>query len=76
MMKSDWISYDEEKPPIGTEVLSRNEDWINEDFNKFGIRIGFQNEDENGDFITAQWDNSSDFYETIESFPTHWKFIN
>lgn len=75
-MKSNWISYDEEKPPIGIEVLSRSEDWINEDFNKFGIRIGFQNEDKNRDFITAKWDNSSDLYETIESFPTHWKFIN
>lgn len=72
----DWITYSLIKPPIGVEVLAQSDEWISEDYNKKGIRLGFQNENDNGDFVNAKWNNSSDEYETIEdSKPTRWRFF-
>jgi hypothetical protein len=72
-MKSDWIDYNETKPPIGVEVLAQNNDWIDEDYNEYGIRVGFQNEDEEGYFLTAKWNNYQDCYDTVEEKPKYWK---
>lgn len=48
-----WIKYSEQKPPIVQEVLAYHPDWVNEDFNPKGIRIGFQDlsEGSDGDFV-------------------------
>jgi hypothetical protein len=74
---NNWFDYSVTKPPIGVEVLAQSGNWINEDYNIRGIRIGFQNEDENGPFVSAKWDNSGDIYEDCEEYkPTKWKFIN
>jgi hypothetical protein len=63
---NNWFDYSVTKPPIGVEVLAQSDNWINEDYNIRGIRIGFQNEDENGPFVSAKWDNSGDIYEDCE----------
>lgn len=62
-----WIEFNQEKPPVGIEVLAMSELWIDEDFNKHGVRIGFLNEDENGSFISSKWNNYQDVYTTAES---------
>ena len=76
-----WRSYTDEKPPLGVEVIAQSDNWIIEDYNPEGIRIGFQNasdDEELGEFISAQWDNTHDCYDTItapeygHSFPTKW----
>ena len=36
-----WINYKEQKPPYGVEVLAYHHEWVNEDFNPKGIRVGF-----------------------------------
>ena len=72
-----WFDYSATRPPIGVEVLAQSDNWINEDYNKKGIRIGFQNEDKNGPFVSAKWDNSGDIYKDCEEYkPTKWKFID
>ncbi len=58
-----WKKYREELPPPGVEVLAYHPDWIDEDFNPTGTRIGFQIEDE--DFTSAYWWNYQDCYMTI-----------
>jgi hypothetical protein len=74
---NNWFDYSVTKPPIGVEVLAQSGNWINEDYNIRGIRIGFQNEDENGPFVSAKWDNYGDIYKDCEEYkPTKWKFIN
>lgn len=71
-----WNDYATNKPPLGIEVIAQSEHWVDEDFNPKGVRIGFQNEDNDGPFITAKWNNYQDFYDTIESSkPTKWKHI-
>ena len=64
--EKQFFNFKETKPPIGVEVMSHSKSWIDEDYNKKGIRVGFLNEDENGDFISAKWDNSGDTYENCE----------
>jgi hypothetical protein len=72
----DWVNYAVIKPPVGIEVLAQTDNWINEDYNKKGIRIGFQNENDEGEFISAKWDNCGDTYENCEEQkPFKWKFI-
>lgn len=87
-----WIKIEKESnlPETGIEVLCFNENWIDEDFNPNGIRIGFLNDEE---WITAHWWNYQDTYMTIshsdcdddESYggtirdnidPTHYKLID
>lgn len=57
-----WRDVISEPPPMGKEVLFFHEDWIDEDFNPDGVRIGFM-EDE--DFITAYYWSHQDCYMTI-----------
>lgn len=53
----EWIKYKEQKPPMGEEVLAYNPNWIDEDFNPKGIRIGFQDvsDGDDGDFVSAHY---------------------
>ena len=64
--EKQFFNFKETKPPIGVEVMAHSKSWIHEDYNKKGIRVGFLNEDENGEFISAKWDNSGDTYENCE----------
>ena len=59
---SRWRKVSEELPPEGEEVLFFHEDWIDEDFNPKGIRIGFYESD---DYTTAKWWSIQDCYMTI-----------
>lgn len=85
----DFIPYDQQKPEDGVEVICFNSEWIDEDFNRKGIRIGFRNDD---DFISCHYWNCQDSYMTISHAecdnndfysekirmniePTHWKEI-
>lgn len=73
-MKNKWIDYEQSKPPVGIEVLAQSDKWIDEDFNIRGIRLGFQNEGDDGYFISAKWNNYHDAYDTIDDInPTKWK---
>ena len=45
-----YINYQEQKPPIGVEVIAYNHKWVDEDFNSKGTRIGFLSDD---GFISA-----------------------
>ena len=60
--KSPWINYKEEKPPFGVEVIAYHHEWIDEDFNPNGTRIGFLSDD---GFTSAFWWDEQDCYETI-----------
>jgi hypothetical protein len=72
----DWVTYAVIKPPVGVEVLAQTDEWVSEDYNKKGIRVGFQNEDDNGPFVSAKWNNCSDTYEDCEEHkPVRWKFL-
>jgi hypothetical protein len=64
--EKQFFNFKETKPPVGVEVMAHSKSWIHEDYNKKGIRVGFLNEDENGEFISAKWDNSGDTYENCE----------
>ena len=57
-----YINYQEQKPPIGVEVIAYNHKWVDEDFNSKGMRIGFLSDD---GFISAFWYDEQDCYETI-----------
>lgn len=57
-----YINYQEQKPPIGVEVMAYNHKWVDEDFNPNGIRIGFLSDD---GFTSAFWWDEQDCYETI-----------
>ncbi|HEY4543565.1 MAG TPA: hypothetical protein VIG40_02880 [Tissierellaceae bacterium] len=82
-----FIPFDEEMPPLNEIVLFSNNKWISEDFNPYGIRIGFRTTE---DFITAHWYDYQDCFETISHIdcddnsyfskeiresikPTHWR---
>lgn len=87
----NYIELSKQKPEEGVEVLCFNENWIDEDFNPKGIRIGFLNGD--GNFTTAHWWDYQDCYMTINKTecesnpqaysdniknntePTHWRNI-
>lgn len=58
----NWKEYKDNKPPNGIEVLAFNPDWIDEDFNPSGTRIGFEGVD---GFISAHWWDYQDCYMTI-----------
>lgn len=57
-----WRNAEEELPPLGEEVLFFHEDWIDEDFNPKGVRIGFRLDD---DYVTAHYWSHQDCYMTI-----------
>lgn len=57
-----WIKIDAEHPlPYGQEVIGYNKEWVHEDFNPTGTRIGFLT---GTGFISAKWNNDQDFYST------------
>lgn len=59
-----WISIKDEPLEIGMEVLAYNKEWIDEDFNPNGVRIGCLNGD--GSFISAVWNSTHDCYGTCQ----------
>ena len=74
--EKQFFNFNETKPPIGVEVMAQSKNWISEDYNHKGIRVGFLNEDADGEFISAKWDNSGDAYENNEEFkPEVWWFF-
>lgn len=84
-----WTKIEEKLPEQGLEVLCFNKNWICEDFNPNGTRIGFLNGD--NEFTTAHWWAYQDTYMTISKYdckdeifseniknntePTHWRSI-
>ena len=60
-----YINYQEQKPPIGVEVIAYHHKWVDEDFNPNGTRIGFLSDD---GFTSAYWWDYQDCYETINKF--------
>lgn len=75
--RSEWIEYGKPFPPLGIEVMAFKPEWIDEDFNPRGIRIGFQNEmeSEEGTFVSAEWLDYHDSYMTRDGEidkPTLW----
>lgn len=57
-----WIKIDEDHPlPYGQEVIGYNKEWVHEDFNPSGTRIGFLTDI---GFISAKWVNDQDCYDT------------
>lgn len=47
--------------PYGQEVIDYNKEWVHEDFNPSGTRIGFLTDI---GFISAKWVNDQDCYDT------------
>lgn len=60
--ESRWFKYAQTKPPIGEEVLAFHEDWIDEDFNPKGTRVGFETDE---GFVSAHWWDYHSTYVTI-----------
>ena len=57
-----WIKIDADHPlPYGQEVIGYNKEWVHEDFNPSGTRVGFLNDI---GFISAKWVNDQDCYGT------------
>lgn len=48
-------------PEHGIEVLGYSDQWVDEDYNKKGVRICFHND---GNWISTYWNNIHDCYET------------
>lgn len=62
-VKRKWIKIDKKHQlPKFEEVLGYNEEWVNEDFNPKGIRIGYLNDENN--FVSAVYNNDSEDYST------------
>lgn len=71
--ESVFKNYKEEKPPIGIEVIAYCPQWINEDYNRSGMRVGFLNENNDGPFVSARYDTYFDSYEDCaEEYPEKW----
>ena len=57
-----WIKVDADHPlPDGQEVIGYNKEWVHEDFNPSGTRVGFFTDI---GFISAKWVNDQDCYGT------------
>ena len=57
-----WVKIDADHPlPYGQEVIGYNKEWVHEDFNPFGTRVGFLNDI---GFISAKWVDDQDCYTT------------
>lgn len=41
-----WNKVSEKELPLGVEVIAFNKEWIDEDFNPNGTRVGFMQDDE------------------------------
>lgn len=65
VLKGQWVSVKDEPIPQGPFVLAYHPKWVDDDFNKQGVRIGFQSD--NG-FISAYWwDTQDDFIAIVKS---------
>ena len=61
-MCDTWIKVDEDHPlPYKQEVIGYNKEWVNEDFNPSGTRIGFFSDT---GFFSAKWVNDQYCYVT------------
>ena len=57
-----WVKIDADHPlPYGQEVVGYNKEWVHEDFNPSGTRVGFLNDI---GFISAKWVDDQDCYAT------------
>ena len=57
-----WVKIDADHPlPYGQEVIGYNKEWVHEDFNPSGTRIGFLSDI---GFHSAKWVNDQDCYTT------------
>ena len=57
-----WVKIDAEHPlPHDQEVIAYNKEWVHEDFNPSGTRVGFLNDI---GFISAKWVDDQDCYTT------------
>ena len=57
-----WVKIDADHPlPYNQEVIGYNKEWVHEDFNPSGTRVGFLNDI---GFISAKWVNDQDCYGT------------
>nr|DAG89023.1 MAG TPA: hypothetical protein [Crassvirales sp.] len=56
-----WNKVSEKELPFGEEVIAFNKEWIDEDFNPNGTRVGFLQDD---GFVSATWNNEQDCYDT------------
>ena len=57
-----WVKIDADHPlPYGQEVIGYNKEWVHEDFNPSGTRIGFLSAI---GFHSAKWVNDQDCYGT------------
>ena len=67
-----WIPIDAPlNPDEGIEMIAFHPDWIDEDFNPKGIRIGFFDGD--GSFVSAKWiDHQDSYIEDNTVMPTHY----
>lgn len=74
LMNNNWILTSEAPIEIGVEVIGFHPEWIHEDFNPNGTRLGFfQDGIDEPFFISVKWDNESDSYENDEELiPTHY----
>jgi len=57
-----WIKMSDVPLLEGIEVIGYNKEWVDEDFNPTGTRIGFINSE--GWFTSAKWVNDLDCYAT------------
>ena len=57
-----WIKIDEDHPlPYAQEVIGYNKEWVTEDGNPSGTRVGFFTDE---GFFSAKWVNDQDCYTT------------
>ncbi|WP_428663437.1 hypothetical protein [Runella sp.] len=72
--KKEWILTAEMPLVEGEEVIAHHSEWIDEDYNPKGTRIGFLLD---GKFVTAVWNNYQDYYNTEDDLmPTHYQIID
>ncbi|WP_273210755.1 hypothetical protein [Runella zeae] len=70
-----WIPASENLE-FGIEVIGFHPDWVHDDYNPNGTRIGFFQEGIDEPFFSsAMWDNEADCYEIDEKMPTHYMYI-
>jgi hypothetical protein len=71
----NWIPIDALiTPEEGVEMIAFHPEWINEDFNPKGIRVGFFDGDES--FVSAKWiDHQDSYIEDNTVMPTHYMSI-
>ena len=68
-----WVKIDADHPlPYGQEVIGYNKEWVEEDFNPSGTRVGFLTDT---GFISAKWDNDQDFYCTVSEEGDDYKIV-